>query len=177
MKRLLALLLVLLMSWTCTAVAESDPMADMYELTIPFDSIQYEGKWWSFSGMNFSFFLPTNWVENTEAYAGDANYEYAFQAEDLSAYFNIRFFWDQSTDTHEVRFKNMLQEIYAAEMSADVAPARLNGIDMVTYTVGENTGLGVVILMDGAFLMIESAPGSDENAALFLQVLSTYKIA
>lgn len=176
MKRMLVTLLTFLLLFTTTAFAQGNPDLELPEATIDFDSLQYEGDWWSFNELNLKLYFPSNWVENTSDYAGGADYEFAFNAEDKSAYINIRVFMDDSAEDYATRFQEMLEEMSGSAAASDVSPVRLNGIDMITYTIGEDTGLGAVVVTNDAFLMFESAPGTEENAGLFLQILSTYKL-
>lgn len=176
MKRTLVCILALLMVLCTAASAETTTGLGLPALTIDFDSLQYEGNWWTFSDLDMALYLPSDWVENTENYVGGADYEFAFSPEDMSAYVNVRVILDDSAEDYSTRFEQMVEEVTASEAASDVSPASLNGIDMITYVIGERVGLGAVILTDDAVLMMESLPGTDENAALFMQILSTFTI-
>lgn len=177
MKKTLSMLLMLSLLLTASVFAQAEPAGELPEVTVDFESLQYEGIWWEFSGTNLMLYLPSDWIENTEIYAGGADYEFAVTPADETAYLNIRLFLDDSTDDYATRFDDMLQEVSASDAARDVTPVNLNGIDMITYSVDEDTGMGAVILADDSFIMLESVPATDENAALFIQILSTFKLA
>lgn len=180
MKKTFISLLVLMLLFTIPASAatfvKETTELDLPEITVEFDSLQYEGNWWTFDNSNMQLYVPSDWAEDTDLMVGEADYEYALSAEDGSSFINIRAFLDDSANDYATRFEEMVEEIESSDASSEVSPARLNGVDMISYVIGEDIGLGIVILTDDAFLMVETAPGTDENAALFLQIMSTFSL-
>lgn len=176
MKKTLATLLALVMMCTTAVAFAEEAATEIPELALPLEDLQYEGEWFTFGETGIQMYLPLGWVEHPEAIAGDADDEYTVTNAEQTEFLNLRIFYDETIVNDDADFQSLLQELSTAENASDVQAVKLNETMMITYDISGDVGYGTVILKDGAMLMFETAPATEENATLFLQLLSTYTL-
>ena len=125
MKKIFALVLCLMMAFTCTAVAE--------ETGVLVAEALFDGVWVQFEE-GFEFYIPSDWYEITDVPQEliDMGFCYAACTEDMA--YNLTLEWHplSETDTLETVLESALATFDVAEI------VEVNGVQMVTYVNPEN---------------------------------------
>ncbi len=175
MKKVLLSLVIVMVLVTGMVAAVAAELANM---EIPFESLGYQGKWWTMDSRQMRVFLPDTWAPTEEGFVGDSDDEYIFAPADLSVILNIRVTNGDASDDHAELFQAIIDNLEEGGACNKIEAIKLNGNDVITYEIGDAEALGAIILAENNdSYMFESAPAAQDNAKLFALILSTFSKA
>ena len=176
MKKILALVLVLMMTLVSAAFAEAE-----YSYTeIYFDEAniaEIPGEWVEVADFGVKFYLPSvlTALEITEEdMAGGAIA--AFATEDMSASMSLGYAAAVDAEGNALEYIEDLAAQYAEAGVSEVDVAFVNEWPIVTYAIPDQGLMGAAVLFgDGTQLTMNFAPIADENyAALATIMISSF---